>query len=254
MTPDNYVVAVPSYKRANTIASHTLAMLAAGGVARERVHVYVANQEQLVEYVQAVPRELCATIRVSAPGLGPSRNAIQLTHPEGTPVLFVDDDVLSMWQWVDPKRLDPLTDVDGFVRQAFDLARSRCIGLWGVSAVRNPFYMKPTVSTDLKFCDGTLYGIVNTHDPLMFVDIENKEDIDRTCKYYARDGGVMRFNSIAFKSRPYWTNPGGLAAFGRTEAMNLRSAHELVRRYPRFCTLNPKPNRMEIRLRDKRPK
>lgn len=253
MIADDYIVAVPSYRRSSTIAEHTLGMLARGKVPHDRVHVYVANEEEQAAYLKVVPPHLYHDICVTEPGLGPSRNAIQKRWPEDTPIAFCDDDIKGLVMRVDEKRLTPMEDVDSFFIDAFDQLQRFRLGLWGVCAVKNPFFMKDSVSADLKFCDGTFYGIRNTHDHRMLVDIATKEDIDRTCKFYVRDGGVLRFNYVAFDSRPYWTNPGGLHDM-RTEAMNVASAQEIVRRYPHLATLNPKPDRMEIRLRDKRPR
>ena len=248
----DYVVAVPSYKREKLVQEKTLLTLKNGYVPRDKVTVYVANEDQREVYLKALDPDLYGDLQVTAPGLGASRNAVQRSHPVGTPILFCDDDIGGLIVRTGEQSSVPMADIDGFVKQAFEHLEKTGLKLWGIYAVKNPFFMKPTVSHDLKYVNGTFYGILNTHDEGMFVSMSTKEDWERTIKYYLRDGGVARFNYVATITR-YYDEPGGLHDM-RTEEITVANCHELVRRYPMLCSLNDskKSGHMEIRLRDKR--
>lgn len=248
----SYVVAVPSYKRPDAIGKKTLATLGRLGVDPRIVTVYVATEAERDVYFHTMPHGLYGHIEVTAPGLGPSRNEIMRRHEKDQAILFCDDDINELLVRVDEKTIRPLANGSEFIEQAFETTHNFHMGLWGVYAVKNPYFMKPTVSNDLKYINGTFYGVFNTHDEDMFVSLTTKEDWERSIKFYLRDGGVVRFNYVATLTR-YYDEPGGLHDL-RTEEITVANCHELVRRYPLLCSLNTTKasGHMEVRLRDRR--
>ena len=69
--------------------------------------------------------------------------------------------------------------------------------------------------------------------------------------YYIKDGKILRFNRVGFKTK--FHAPGGLGETkGRIEA-NRTSAKYLEKTYPQYVTLWTRPNGMtEVRLKDKK--
>ena len=63
-------------------------------------------------------------------------------------------------QFVGGKKLEPLDNLHSFFKEAFDTCARLGLGLWGVYPVANAFYMKHTVTTDLRFIIGTLASLV----------------------------------------------------------------------------------------------
>lgn len=249
-----YEVVIPSHQRIDLIGKRTLALLQRHKIPRERVHVYVATEEERRQYVAALDAGSYGTLEVTCPGLGPSRNEIQRRWPPETPLVFCDDDIEEVVLWVDPKTKVPCDDLDGFLARAFQMTRAAGTRLWGVYCPANPYFMDPTVTYDLRYINGTFYGIFNTHDEGRFVSIVTKEDWQRTLKYYVRDGGVTRFNFAAVETR-FYNTPGGVNAY-RTEEVTRASCRQLLAEFPLLCSLNTakKSGHWEVRLRDRRPR
>jgi hypothetical protein len=111
--------------------------------------------------------------------------------------------------------------------------------------------MKPTVSTDLKFCVGPFWGCVNPGKEVR-IDIGQgeKEDYQRTIQFFKADGAVVRLNFVAPKTAVYKT-PGGLQ-FGNRLKREHQTIKRMMKKYPGWIKLNPtrKSKMPEIRLVD----
>ena len=94
-------------------------------------------------------------------------------------------------------------------------------------------------------------GVVNNKKAELRT-IDDKEDYERSIKYYLKDGGVLRFTNVTCRTRCY-KEPGGMQ-INRTKNRIHDSAVYLTQKYPLLCTLNTKKKSgyTEIRLRDKR--
>ena len=118
--------------------------------------------------------------------------------------------------------------------------------------------MKPTTdnindytTTKLTYIMGGFTGIVNNKKAEVR-SIDDKEDYERSIKYYLKDGGVLRFNNVCVRTRCY-TEPGGMQ-INRTKDRIYESALYLAKKYPMLCRMNMKKKSgfAEVRLRDKR--
>ena len=110
--------------------------------------------------------------------------------------------------------------------------------------------MHTDITFDLQYIIGAFWGVINTHDKDTYVTLDDKEDFERTIKFYIRDGKVVRFNGIGILSA-YYTELGGMQET-RTEGRVKRSGMELLQKYPMFCEFNKaRKNHFEIRLVDK---
>ena len=147
--------------------------------------------------------------------------------------------------------------LDKFIKEAFKLSKKTGFRNWGPYPIDNPFFMKPTqpdkshVSTDLKFVMGGFNGVVNNKAAEVRT-ISDKEDYERTIKYYLADGGVIRFNNISCSTRCY-KGMGGIQFNGKKKTSKI-NAEILIKKYPDLVTLNEsrKSGFVEVRLRDKR--
>jgi hypothetical protein len=109
--------------------------------------------------------------------------------------------------------------LDYFIKEAFDECVRNHSYIWGVYAVFNPFFRKTKseMSTELKYIVGAFYGIINRpklKSIQLTITKENgqKEDVERTIKYFIEDGVVLRFNKIGFTTK-YYGKEGGLGRF-----------------------------------------
>jgi hypothetical protein len=166
----------------------------------------------------------------------------------------VDDDIADLFERVDDKTKRPVEDLHGFVVGAFKKCKETGFKLWGIYPVLNPFFMSDGVTTDLRYIIGCCWGCENRRDPAFSVTLDDKEDFERTIKYYLADGGILRFSGVA-PATNYYGEPGGMQV-ERTEDRVTKSARILVERYPDLCTLNltKKSGHAEVRLKDTRTK
>ena len=75
--------------------------------------------------------------------------------------------------------------------------------------------MKPTTrnvndytSTNLVYIIGFMTGVVNNKEAELRT-IDDKEDYERSIKYYLKDNGVLRFNNVTCRTQCY-KEPGGM--------------------------------------------
>lgn len=244
----SWLVAVPSYQRAKTLAAKTLAYLSTTDVPLERVTVFVASAEEEAEYRRGIGPTY--NIVVGRLGMRGARNFIQEHYPEGQEIFCLDDDLEALYQRQNEKRMDRLTDLSRFLDMAFAMSEKTKLRLWGIYPVGNPFFMKQTVTSDLRYIVGCAWGCRNARDASLAVTMDDKEDFERTIKFYLADGGVLRFNHIAPRTR-YYKEPGGMQV-ERTVRRVQESAALLAKRYPELCTLDKSKDHWELKLKDRR--
>ena len=102
--------------------------------------------------------------------------------------------------------------------------------------------------TNLCYVMGGMTGVVNCGRKVRTID---KEDYERSIKYYLKDNGLIRFNNVTVYTKCY-KEPGGMQV-ERTKKRIHDSAVYLTKKYPNLCTLNGKKSGFtEVRLRDRR--
>ena len=239
-----YVVAIPSYNRPNEIIKKTLKTLADGGVEKERIFIFVANEEQAVLYKPTGYKIIIGVI-----GIAKQRVFISNYFPIGQYIISLDDDVEEL-QTLQESKLVKLTDLHTFFTSSYETLMRENLFIWGIYPVRNAFFMKSGVMTrSLKFLLGVCYGYINRNLKELYPTAEGKEDIEQSILYYKRDGGVIRFNHVAVKTK--FNAVGGLGK-DRYE-MNEKASQLLKERYPDVVTIFKRKNGMcEVRLKEKK--
>lgn len=249
--PTEYSVAIPSYRRANTLIEKSLPMLLEGNVDPGRVTVFVCDDERDV-YEEKVSR-LGIRLASAKPTLRAARNIIARYYPVGHPVVEVDDDLKGLIRRVNDKAVEPVKDIHSLFVRGFDEADREGARLWGLYPVKNPYFMKDRVTTDLKYIGGGLFGLRFTgKDDPDFVALDDKEDFERSCRFYLHDGKVVRFGNVSWLTTGYG-GAGGMQTY-RTDETISTGAREMVRLFPDLATLNlsKKSGHAEVRLRDGR--
>lgn len=244
-------IAIPSYKRDQTVKNKTLKTLEEYNVPPELVTVFVADQEEYDRYRKTLADTRWKNIEIGKPGLSKVRNHIRMFYPEGTNLVNLDDDLMQILHRVDEKTLKPVPDLmkDVFQR-GFDLLQEHDSKLWGIYAASNPFFMKKDASVGLYYIIGSCWGHIVRHDSDLLLTLEDKEDFERTLQYYVKDGKVLRLDNITVKSL-YYTEPGGMQV-ERTSDRILKSAEYLAKKYPGLCSMyiRKTTGHAELRLRD----
>lgn len=251
----NYVVAIPSYGRHETIITKTLETLKKGGVPAKCIHIFVANETERNAYADASADAVASAtqykIIVGVKGINAQRKFITRYFAEGTRIVSMDDDVEKFLRLSrDGSKLVDFKkgDLDHFIKKAFAKAEAHNLFIWGVYPIRYAYYMKHNITTDLRLILGTAYGYICRHDADLVPTVSEKEDYENTILHYLKDGGVMRFNDICLKT--IYHSPGGLGKLTEERLKtNEIAAEALKKTYPDLVTTFKRPNGMtEVRL------
>jgi len=250
----DYIVCIPSYKRAELCNEKSLAMLHDNKIPASKIYVYVANQEEYEEYKKVLDTKLYGKLVVGKKGLVPQRQFIMEQWPEGKHIVFFDDDVAKIDLTMSP--VFKGKSLDYFFKYAFDECKKQKAFIWGVYPVFNPFFRKGRgeITTAQNYIVGAFYGIIN-RPKLKAIQLtltkENgqKEDVERTIKYFIEDGIVLRFNKIGFVTK-YYGKSGGLGTFEARLKPMLDASKLLKKTYPEYGDISTKKNGMtEFRLK-----
>jgi hypothetical protein len=211
-------------------------MLLDNGIDVSKINLYVANDEEYENYIETIPKTMYNELIVGKLGLVQQREFIANQFEDGKCILFIDDDVSE----IDLSLSDEFKhcSLDDFIKNAFLECAKMGSYIWGVYPVYNPFFRdgRKEKTFCLKYVVGAFYGIINRpmlEDIRLTLTSENgqKEDVERTIKYFLYDGIVLRYNKIGFKTKYYGTS-GGLGNFNdRIMPMKL-ACEKLLEEYP----------------------
>ena len=250
----DWIIAIPSYKRAETLRDKTLQVLKAHRIPKDRIHVFVANKAEYDTYKATLAPDTYGHLHIAEPGMAAVRNYITRFFPVGKPIFNMDDDIRGFLEYSEAAKRNerPLRSLSAAIEAGFAAARATGFRLFGFYPVANGYFMKPTCTTDLRYIIGSVWGILNP-GPILTVTIDDKEDYLRSVIMYVLDGGVLRFNGIAPESA-YYKEPGGMQE-ERTMNRIDASAKAMVTAFPDLVKINltKKSGMPEVRLRDSRP-
>lgn len=251
----DYKVAIPSYKRAETLKEKTLSLLTRHNIDPEKVTIFVADEDEKQKYQQTLKDTPYNNIVVGIVGMGAIRRFIQNYYPEGTYVMNFDDDLSECMKKIDDKTMVPVGNLEEeVILKGFKACEEHGSYLFGVYAAANPMFMKLRTSVGLYYCIGSCWGLITRHDKELSVTLDDKEDFERTLQHYVKDGKVVRLDNITVKSK-YYTEDGGMQVTRTTDRI-YDSAVNLTERFPDLCTMyiRKTTQHAELRLKDKRPK
>jgi hypothetical protein len=240
----DYVVAIPSYKRHITLKEKTLKMLNEQCVLHTRIHIFCVPEEE------ELYKQSCQGYKIipGVKGLVAQRNFIYDYFPEETKILFIDDDVSDLCLL---QATVPFADV---INLAFENSEKQKCRLWGIYPVANTYFMKPRMTTDLRYIVGCMFGLIKRGESLMKSPTDDKEDVWNSCAYYKADGKVLRLNFIAPITK-YFKEPGGLQETRTAETIR-EGAVAVKDAFPELCSMyvRKRTGNYEIRLKDKSSK
>jgi hypothetical protein len=248
----DYEVAIPSYKRPETLRDKTLTILKAYRIPADKITVFVANKEQMEIYTKTLTSGTYGKIVIGIVGMGAIRNFISDYYPIGTCIVNIDDDIKGFLEYdaTQPRKERPLRSLLSVIRQGFHACEQAGARLWGVYPVANGYFMKPKISKDLRYIIGSFWGCINPGTKEIKITLDDKEDYQRSILYYKADKAIIRLNNVSPISS-YYKEPGGMQE-ERTKERVEKSARWIVKTYPEYAVLNPskKSGYMEVRLKD----
>lgn len=214
----NYRIAIPSFERVPILVNKTFKLLKKHNISFDKIDLFLETkdlQDQYELYLDDTEYSHLGfnIIITDTVGIGAKRNFIRNYYRQEETfckyVVSIDDDIDDLCEM--DKSLEGL---ENFIETAFIETESLNLNLWGVSAFHNAFFMKQNISTNLKYICGAFFGLIIDLDKTMLQTTYNHyEDFEFTIKHFHRDGGVVRFNDIALKTK-YFAEGGINESYG----------------------------------------
>ena len=175
-------------------------------------------------------------------------------YPEGTPVLFMDDDVEEV------RILDPQNSknnirapdlFDDVIVPGFNAMRENHAYIWGMYAAGNPGFMagigfdddteenSSAIPIGNVYIIGSFFGAVIRHDPKLLVGCADKEDHERSVAHFIKDGRVVRLDYVTVVSA-YYEAKGGLQVTRTDETVRI-GAEYMLKHYPKYVRVYLRP-------------
>jgi len=237
----DWCIVIPSYNRVDTLKNKTLSVLKHYKIPNHVIHVFVANEEQKKLYETAVGNDV-GKIIVGEKGLAEIRNYIFKYFPKGKQLVCMDDDIKGFLEFDSSKKRHekPLVSLKSVIQRGFKECEKHGARLWGVYPSPNGFFMKDTVSTDLKFIIGSFWGCINpgSSDKFQIQLGSEKEDYQRTIQFWKEDAAVIRLNFISPKTA-YYKEPGGMQEGDRLKKQRT-TVKAMLKRWPQYIKMNPR--------------
>lgn len=243
-----YRIVICSYKRQDVLKEKTLHYLISCGISPSLIDIFVANKEEFEIYTKNIPSNMYNKIYIGEETLHKQRNYVRQFYPQNTCLFNLDDDIERL-EIVKNCRLEPITTgLDKIIQYGFYLLKKNNTRLCGIYAARNGFFMSEDCSSGLYYCIGSCYWTINDKDHNLDVDLEDKEDYERTIKSYLKYGFILRLNNITAKTG-YYTTKGGMQETRTPERIE-QSGKFLIKKYPMLCEQNKaRKEHFEIRFK-----
>jgi hypothetical protein len=238
-----YTIVIPTYQRYKELNSKTLKLLKRYNIPSKKIYIFVADDNEKLEYEKHTPCEDYNEMVVGFLGITAQRNFITQYFSSDTYIISMDDDIEGI--------MNLGTDIDNLqelFESSYELMKDNHCDTWGIYPVNNVFFMKPQkeITYSFKFIIGCLYGFINNKNYVMNTECVCKEDYERSVLSYINCSAIMRYNHISVKTKFYAV--GGLGK-NRNEC-NLKAVEYLTTTYPLYFARKFRKNgRQEIRVR-----
>ena len=199
-----YEIAIPSYCRSVELKEKTLSLLEKHNIDKSLIKIFLRDEKQLNQYKHIVGEDYNYIV-TGCMNIMEARNHLKYYYREDRPeidyVLYIDDDIDDIYEFVNKKESRPIQNLEKFIIEAFTITDKENLSLWGICGLTNPFFMSDSYSKNLKYILGGFSGEVIRRDrDIILCDFNHFEDVQFTCEYFLRDGGVIRFQNIGIKT------------------------------------------------------
>ena len=249
MKNQNYVVAIPSYKRAGK--QESLEYMSRNGVPKSRLYIFVQTPEDYQDYM--IYSDKAQIIYAKADGVAAARNNILRFFGGKENILMLDDDISTFGILKNGKIevVEGEKELSELITRCFETARKAKAPVFGFYPVYNDFFMSNSIST--KVTVNTVLGF--TAGNLIFLDesYRAKEDIELCARLLSYGKNILRFNFLAPKAK-HRTNKGGCSDLWKGDA-NIDTVKRLCITYPYVLAPHAtKSNEVRVILKDKKIK
>lgn len=197
MKATDWTVCVKSYDKPEILKRCTLSTLERGGVPKERIIVFVANEEERKRYDSILEGKY--KIVVGVLGLAEIDNFITDYFPQGAPLVCMDDDdrkIEFIEKRKDVKSTKEMTDLVKFFDYAFTMCEKLGIHAWGFSELTNKLFCSNGYFAYVspRPLPGPAFGIFNQKD--IKINFGPLDDCERTALILERDRKTLYFSRV----------------------------------------------------------
>lgn len=220
----SYQIVVPSYRRAEICKEQTLAVLDRLQVNRDRVTVFVANEEEREIYSDTLKDEW--KIVVGVRGISSQRKFYHNYFPANTRLMSIDDDMAELLELGNEELIPTTMTIDDIANTGFHFAEKEGARLWGINPTMNHFFLKNHVSVGLRYICANFMG--SYAGDWVFTDPERRmtptgEDHHSTLRSFTRYGSVVRLEWLCPKTKYFAA--GGIDACVSEDGMTRAQRH-----------------------------
>lgn len=226
---------IQSYNRPGKVK--TIELLKKNNVDLKQIYLFVV-EEEYEEYKKHYPDY---NIIIGVKGLINQRQFIINYFKTGTKIVSMDDDLYAFRKFMVIDGIKTLIDTD--LKQFINVGFKEILNVKGYifGVYPNDNFnrdMSDSITYDLNFLIGHLYGFINRKDDDLKIEYEQKEDYQRSLKYFLKDGVLVRFNNFCCITNTY-TNVGGMNTdINKRIEDNNKVVNLLLDTYPNYIRLN----------------
>ena len=199
-----------SSRRTGMIAKKTFATLARGNF--QGSLYLVVPHEEVADYVPVAAAAPIHCILIGATkGLPAQRKHLRGLFPEGTQIVFIDDDISAV-KVKSGTKLEHIDDLNTMAEYCFDELGKTGSLLWSVYPVCNSLFMKHRIAKGNCICVGAFYGCINDErleEPTNTQGVG--EDYIRQLKEQVAGRPHLRFDFLGVETRFAKKGTGGLS-------------------------------------------
>lgn len=248
MQKNEFVYAIPSYKRANK--QITVDYLNKSGVPKEKIYVFVQTEADKEEYENSIGTKAEIVMR-AADGVARARNNVLNTLVESNNVVMLDDDIKSIGKLADGKikRFESSLEFEQAFLKCFEMCGRGWAQIFGVYPVYNAYFMEQSISmrTPINTVFGFLKGFKYRYDE----SYDTKEDAALCAKLLASGRQILRFNYLTVDADHRKTKDGYIDSWHQEE--NLRCVRRLISEFPTVYKMQTnKPWEVRSIIKDKK--
>lgn len=242
----NYRIAIPSYKRPKVVKEKSINYLINNcKIEPKIIDVFVANKNEYEDYKYL--KKIGVNVIIGIITLKEQRIFINNYYDDGDFIIQIDDDI-NYLTIKKGKSTEQFNEIDKLIKIGFNECLKHRTKIFGITPTNNHFFMSNKISTNLKFINGGFFGIIIDKDKNLDSNVNEKEDYERTIKYFLKFKKVIRLNMFSLHTT-YYKGEGGMVD-GRTKEEQNKSALYLCKKYPDLIKINPhrKSKYLELRL------
>ena len=206
----DYAIAIPSYKRTETIKKKTLKVLESYNIDPKKITIFVANDEEYKAYSNSLKDTPYNNLVIGVPTIGAQRNFIERWYPEGTNLMMFDDDIEEVQKKISEQKLGRVEDLENeIILKGFEECQKVGAKTFGIYAAANAYFMKERIYTKLCYIIASMFGVIVQHNDDLIRVTNHGEDYEYSIRQYILNGSVVRFDNYTVKSK-YYGEEGGL--------------------------------------------